>query len=119
MEKMKKIFDRGGEKGCAAFIRKCCPSVYLTLNGSCVEKGRSTGKIGMSVLWLEAIATKLGTFLPISEREYMVEVMYDNDPDADNHVRWLSALLTSLWESSEVLKSKERQPCENDTHRSC
>ena len=101
MEKMNKILCRGG-KVCVTFICKCCPSVYLSLN----EKVGSVSRIGMSVLWLEAIATKLGTFLPLSEREFMVEAMYRFDPDAQNHVHWFSALLLSLWESPEALESK-------------
>jgi hypothetical protein len=92
MEKMKKCLDRGGD--CVAFICKCCPPSYL--KGG--EQGRSARRIGMSVFWLETIATKLGTFLPLSEREFLVEALYDKDPDGENHVRWLSALLVSLGE---------------------
>ena len=101
---MKKILERGG--GCVAFICKCCPAAYL--HGSGISSGISSGsgsgdrgrlsarRIGMSVFWLETMATKLGTFLPLSEREFLVEALYAQDPDGQQHVSWLAALLLSL-----------------------
>lgn len=85
-------------------ICRCCPSVHLNLNGI-GEKKRSAVNTGMSVLWLESIATKLGTFLPLSEREFLVEEMYAHDPDAESHVRWLSALLVSFHETDTLQRS--------------
>jgi hypothetical protein len=106
METLKKILDRGGD--CVAlFICKCCPPCRKG-GGDRGASRRSTRSTGMSVFWLETIATRLGTFLPLSEREFLVEAMYEKDPDGENHVRWFIALLLSLWETPER-RSEEKK----------
>jgi hypothetical protein len=37
----------------------------------------------------------------MSEREFMVETMYEGDPDGGSHVQWLHALLLSLHDGGE------------------
>lgn len=99
MKKMKIILARKG--GCTSFLSSCCPRVHLQ---GVVEDRKLASDIGMSVSWLEAIAMRLGTFLPLSDRTFLVEAMYAKDPDGGRHVAWLSALLSSQGEEQEDLE---------------
>jgi hypothetical protein len=97
MQPLKRIIDRGG--GCTQFICKCCPPVYLQSSKRGVILSAKT--VGMSAFWLEAIATELGTFWPVSEREFLVETMFASDSDGKQHVRWLSTLISGVGAESD------------------
>lgn len=93
---LKKVIDRGGVEGCASFLCSCCPTSYLAGVRRGEAKGVLARSTGMSVCWLEAVAMRLGTFWPVSERKHLVEVMYCGDADGDQHVGWLSVILVSF-----------------------
>ena len=89
------ILTRHGN--CEGLIYQCNPFAHRKADESKAYTCKSS-KRGMSVLWLEAIATNLGAFIPLSEREFLVEALYDKDPDGYNHVELLSALIMDFWE---------------------
>jgi hypothetical protein len=74
------------------------------LNG---QSDKNACKLGMTVFWLETIATNLSTFWALPEREFFVESLYKVDPDGENHVLWLSNLFILLSKYDDI-KRKDK-----------
>jgi hypothetical protein len=81
---------------CVRFISRCHPDV--TAAGEDCSRYTSCG---LSSVWLECITSRLATFWPLAERDFLVHEMHQLNPEGDFHVKWLSQLLLSFYPSLE------------------